>query len=468
MTLKPIIATLLLAAAMFPARAQQLSLDSCIHLALQKNKEIKAAHATYEKYQFKNKELHGYGLPKISLVGMDMLSTFKGRLTMNISDPIAQNLSMSLQESFPLLFPDSHRAIIEQFLSDRLKDYNPQIGYKAKNIFLGALTLEQPIYAGGRITTAGKMGRIGQEMARLGVDLSREEVIVQVCESYQLLGKAKELHTVALKYDSLMDHLLHDVECAVESGMRASNELLTVKVKKNDARLKVHQAESGIRLAKMNLCHLVGLPLDSEIDIIIEDDDMELPVVLDGSVKNRTEYAILEMKTELARGQVRLEQAELMPQAGMILQGAAVHGFDVMSQNMLDGQPFVNAMLVVKVPIYSGGQTRNKVQAAKRDLLIQQLEQQDLEEKMNLQLQQESGLVQDACLELDMRKSNFEQCKENMRMAEKSYLSGMVPLSTLFEAQLMWQQAYAELAESEYRLKAQIVKWKKAAGLLQY
>jgi hypothetical protein len=38
-----------------------------------------------------------------------------------------------------------------------------------------------------------------------------------------------------------------------------------VGVKKDEAQLKLRQAENGLRLARMNLCRIVGLPLLTEI-----------------------------------------------------------------------------------------------------------------------------------------------------------------------------------------------------------
>ena len=61
------------------------------------------------------------------------------------------------------------------------------------------------------------------------------------------------------------------------------------------------QAENGIRLARMNLCQLIGLPLHTPIDIEPDKDSDSFAVIdLHASITDRTEYQLLDMKTKLA------------------------------------------------------------------------------------------------------------------------------------------------------------------------
>ena len=120
----------------------------------------------------------------------------------------------------------------------------------------------------------------------------------------------------------------------------------------------------------------------------------------------------------------------------------------------------------LKIPLFHGLETRHKVAAAKEELAQSQLMKEDLAGKLNLDLQQQANLVDEAQLEVSLRQRNLEQCEENLRISRKAYSVGMEKLSDLLTAQLLWQQAYAELVESRYQLKVKMMKWKKAAGLI--
>ena len=86
---------------------------------------------------------------------------------------------------------------------------------------------------------------------------------------------------------------------------------------------------------------------------------------------------------------------------------------------------------------------------------------------MNLDLQQQANDVDEAQLELQLRKRNLEQCEENLHLSRSAYSVGMETLSDLLTAQVLWQEAYAQLVESRYMAKVKMMKWRKAAGRIQ-
>lgn len=429
-----ILCLFLLAGSPLHLLAQQVySLDRCVQMALESNKDIQAAKHKQQKYEYEKKALYANYFPNVSLSASDAYST--------LSDEQALDLGLGM--------------------------FTPTLNYKVKNILSGSVQVVQPLYMGGKITAGYKMGQIGAQMASLNEALTREQTIVAVYEGYFLLVKAKELRVVALKYDSLLVQLTNDVHSALEHGMVSRNEEMKVQVKKNEAELKIRQAENGIRLARMNLCQLIGLPLNTPIEIEPDKDSDSFAMIdPNASITDRTEYQLLEMKTQLAEQQVKLQKANLLPQLGLVAQAAMIDGMEVAGTKMFKYKPMVNAMVSLKVPIFHMGQTNNKVRAAKEELDQQRQEQQSLCEKMDLELQRQVNEVDEANLELAMRKRNLDQCEENLRISRKSYDVGYETLSDLLTAQLLWQQAYAELVETKYQLKSKLIKWRKAAGKL--
>lgn len=446
-------------------KAQVYSLDSCVVLALENNKEIKAAQHQANKYAYNRQALHANYFPNISLHLVDLYSTVNASSTVNIASSIGQYTGEQLHESLPYVVSEAMQERITRYLTKQLGQLNPEVDFKVKNLFNASVVVEQPLYMGGKISAADRMGAIGEKMAVLGEQLSREEIIVAVYEGYQLLSRAKEMAVVAHLYDSLLTKLSHDVESAMKHGMASRNDVMKVMVKKNDAELKIRQAENGIRLARMNLCQMIGLPLHTPIDT--EDGDAEeLNVVIekDVSLESRTEYLLLELKTSLAEQKVRLEVAEYRPQIAFLLQGGLLDGMEILNEKMFKHQPYLNVGAVVKVPLFHASEGSNKIRAAKEELRQERMNQENYTEKMNLEIQQEANHVDEALLELSLRKRNLEQCAENLRISRKTYDVGMESLSDLLTAQLLWQQAYADVVDSKFQVKINMMKWRKAAG----
>ncbi|MBQ9546720.1 MAG: TolC family protein [Bacteroidales bacterium] len=444
--------------------AQTYTLDSCVAMALRSNKEIQAAHHQTAKYHYTNKALYANYLPKVSLYAADIFSTIHASSTVDVSGAVGRFTGDQLNQAMPYFVTESVKQRISNQVAARLSSLDPDIDFHSRNMLTASIMVEQPIYMGGKITAGSRMGAIGEKMSMLGEQMSREEIIVAVYEGYQLFMKAKEMRVVALMYDSLLVQLTHDVNSAIKHGMASHNDEMKVMVKKNDAELKVRQAENGVRLARMNLCQLIGLPLDSQIDVIDDNTALETVDLKNVALENRTEYMLLELKTQLAEQKVKLQVADYRPQIGMMMQVGVMDGLELMGEKMFAHQPYFNIGAVVKMPIYHGGEGVNKIRAARAELEQERMNQENLNEKMNLEVQQMANYVDEAILELSMRQRNVEQCEENLRISRKAYSVGMESLSELLTAQLLWQQAYAEQVESKFQVKIKMMKWRKAAG----
>ena len=311
------------------------------------------------------------------------------------------------------------------------------------------------------------MGKLGTQMASLGEKLTAEQTVVAVHEAYQLMVKAKEMREVAVQYDSLLAQLTSDVQSALRNGMVSHTEEMKVMVKKSEAELQIKQAENGIRLARMNLCQIVGLPIDDKIDVI-PSDDVLLSTYIDTQdlTTRRTEYQLLELKSQLAEQQVKLERSNLLPQLGLVANASVLDGMEMGGKKMFEREGIFNVAVALTIPIFHGNQSRNKVKAAKEEAQRLRTEQASLCEKMLLEQQQLANEVEEARMELVMRQQNLDQCAENLRVSRMSYSVGYETLSDLLEAQVLWQKAYAELVETKYLLNIKAVKWRKTAGTL--
>ena len=455
---------------LFPTavNAQVYSLDSCVRMALDYNKRIEAARWQTKRYEHNRKALFANFFPNIKGSVSGLYSTMSRSATLDIASPWAWTMAEKVQSLAPRWISDNMKEQLAQRWTGKLSPLNPEIEMKVKGMFAANVQIEQPLYMGGKIKAGYEMGRIGEQMSQLGESVVREEVILKVYDAYQLMVKAKELHVVAQKYDSLLIQLTHDVEKAIEHGMASRNEKLKVQVKKNEAQLRILEAENGIVLARMNLCQLIGLPLSSDIDVETDEDLTTGDCSVDqlASHYDRTEAQILDRQVMLASQQVKIEKSAYRPEVGLGVMAGVVDGLEFLDRKFFRHKPVITAVLTVKVPIYHAGEVRHKVAAAKADLERQRLERADYLEKMDLELMQKANQVNETMRELQLREKYLEECGENLRISRKSYDVGLETLSDLLTAQVLWQEAYANRVETRYKLKSRWMEWRKAAGRL--
>ena len=445
------------------ASAQQLTLEQCREKALEHNKSLSSAKLKLEQTTFDQKSYKANFYPKISLLALDFYNTAKGDLSIDGGHLPIYNYAAAYGQYVPnvTVNPDG------SYLLNQYADFPTQtMEWKVKNVFVGGISLMEPLYAGGKISTAYNMSKLGVNMASENIRLTESEVIVKTDEAYYLAIKAKELGDVARSYKTLLEELKKNVEGAFRHGMSTRNDIMKVQVKMNEADLSIQKADNGYRLAIMNLCHIIGLPLDSHIEPLPSSTAGSIATVGTDLISQRPEYAILQNKTELARQNVKLTKSDYLPTVAAGATYTYANGGELAGKKLLDNGA-ATVGIAVKVPIHLFGDATNKIRSARAAYQIAQLEEQDLDEQMQLELAQCRNNADEAQTEVALCEKALEQAAENMRLSKQQYEVGFETLSDYLETQANWQQRSADLVNARCQLMLAQTKLLKASGQLR-
>src|SRR5690606_9986927 len=192
-----------------------------------------------------------------------------------------------------------------------------ELSLKPNGTYIAGLSTEMPIYVGGKISSAYKMSKIGVEMARLNETNTKNEVVLLAVQAYWTYVETLELEKTAQMYIDLVKQLEKDVTNSYDAGMVPRNDLLKVQVKLNEIELQLLRVENGVRLSRMNLCHVVGLPLNSDITI---EQELECDIKKDIPMPNlfsRPEYELSSKQIEIKEQQVQIVKSEFLPRLGI-------------------------------------------------------------------------------------------------------------------------------------------------------
>lgn len=435
----------------FGVKGQEtLSLQDCREMALKHNKEMAAAVKQTQGARYLQKSYKGNFFPNFSAYGADMYGTMDGSLNipggnLPVFIPVRPDFNVPIGLAY---FPGI------------------DLNLKVKNVIMAGVSVEQPLYMGGKIFAAYNMSKLGYQASRLNERLTASEVILETENSYALLVKAKEMLKVANTYHSLLAELMKVVQSAHKHGLKPKNDVLKVQVKLNESELSIRKAENACRLATMNLCHLIGQPLTSDLDIDATYPAVDMPKSRElATIAERPEYGMLDKKVDIARQEVKLTRSELLPKVGVRGSYDYMNGLKINEQKLFDKGSF-SVMVNVSVPIFHFGERYNKVRASKMKLEQARLEQSNLNEKMMLELTQAENNLDEARLEADLADRSLDQATENQRVSKSQYEAGLETLSDHLEAQALWQQAYATQVDAHFQLYLQHVKYLKAAGRL--
>lgn len=430
---------------------ETLSLKQCRDMALKYNKEIAASFKQTESAGYTVKSYRGNFFPNFTASGTGLYSTVDGNLGLP-----GGNLPTFLPDATGQPFPNGGFA------------YFPGIdlNYKVNTLYMGGVQVEQPLYMGGKIRAAYQMSLLGKEMAQLNETLTATEVILKTDEAYVQVVKAKEMKVVADKYNAVLLELMKNVESARRHGLKPQNDVLKVQVKLNESELSIRKAENALRLATMNLCHYIGRPLTTNIQVAPDFPQIEQDIPLQASdITTRPEYDLLNKQVSIAQQQIKLSRSELLPHVGVKGSYDYIHGLELNGQDLFDKGSF-SVFLNVSIPLFHFGERSHKVRAAQAKLEQTRLEQENLNEQMLLELAQAVNNLDEAQLEKELAERSLEQATENMRVSKSQYENGLETLSDHLEAQALWQQAYETKVDAHFQLYLKYINYLKAAGKL--
>jgi outer membrane protein TolC len=340
------------------------------------------------------------------------------------------------------------------------------LNLRLSGTYFAGVGVEQPVFMGGKILAAHRMSRIGRDMAALNSRLTRAEIIVRTDEAYWQHLRALETKKTALAFKEVVGELLQNVQHAEKSGMKMRNDLLKVQVQMHRAELQLQKADNAIRLSRMNLCQVMGLPLTTEIALAPGFPDTgDVAPAPEESRSARPEYALLEKQIELKSQQVRLVRADFLPQVGVAANYGYMHGLELNGTPLIDRASF-SALLSVKIPLFHWGEGVNKVRAARAEKRIMEWQRDELAEKMDLEAQQARDRLGESQLEVEMSALALEQAEENLKTTRHQYEAGMESLASYLEAQTLWHQAALTLLESRIARRLNETYYLKAAGTL--
>lgn len=416
---------------------QLLTLEQCREMALGSNKQAVIAEQTAEQASYDVKAYRANFLPKFSATGAYLLS----------SNSMSETIEMPAELSFIPNIP---------------------LELKINNTYMLGVQAEQPLYMGGKLRAAYKMSQIGKQMSETNKALTRTEIIARTDAAYWTCVKVRELHLSAVKYKEVVSELLRVVDNAYKVGMKQRNDVLKVQVKLNEAELQLRRAENAIKLARMNLCHVIGLPLDSPVSISESFPESEvsggnnMPAA---DITLRPEYTLLTQQIDLQHQQTRLTRSDFLPSVGVMGSYSYVNGLKLNGMKLFDDTGFT-ALFSVNIPLFEWGKGYNKMKSARVQENIAKLNRLDAEEKMTLEVAQALNALDEAQLETELTTSSLAQAEENMNVSRQQYEAGMETLADYLEAQTVWQKAASDHINAKASLQLSQTNYLKAAGRL--
>lgn len=428
------------------AFAQTYTLEQIKDSALQNNIAVRSARYDIEAAQQQRKEAFTKYFPNISGKGF-WFNANKGmaQTTINPADFISPELQSTLGTLFPV---EALGALVSPIDISMLK-----------NGTVGSLMAVQPVFVGGQIINGNKLAKVGEDVSRLQLQLSEQEV-EKTAEQYfwQLASLQEKMKTIDA-VDTLLRDIHKDVDVAVRAGVALPNDRLQVEIRQNDIesqKLKLANAISIVRLLMTQYCGLrdtsfaITYQTDVSSPLLSKQDHQQ-------ALLSTAEYQLLGKQVEATSLQKKLAVGQNLPSVAV---GAGYNYHNLLDNDHHFGMVFATVSLPISD--WWGGS-----HAIKRKAIAYQKAQEqqaDNAELLKIRMQNAWNGVEESYQQLQITQKSIVQAEENLRLHRNYYQAGTCRMSDFLEAQLLYQQACDKHTDAFAAYQNKLLEYRQAVG----
>jgi len=308
----------------------------------------------------------------------------------------------------------------------------------------GMATVSVPLFSGFRIQAARESARYLAQAAKLDADRDREAVIQNTIAAYSNLYKATVAVNLVRENLKQSQQRVADFTNMEKNGILARNDLLKAQLQQSNIEVALTQAESDLKIARINMNIMLGLPEDTGLEL----DTSFLAQAVRGSdgrsvteweqlaLQKRKDAASLQAHEKAAFAGIRSARADYFP--SLALTGGYV------AANIPQVLTITNAVNVgigLKYNLSSLWKAGSKVENARNQLHAVQINEEMLADNIHLQVNRayENYLV--SRKKIDMYQKAIEQAAENYRITKNKHDNSLATTTDLLEADVADLQA---------------------------
>ncbi len=423
------------------AQTFQLSLEQALQIGFTNNVNVQTAQIEQLKSKFLKQESASYLYPNIT-----------GGLgyNRNIKPPVFFFPSFDADPNTGTLIINDKKLVPVNAASDNVYDLRT--------------TFTMPIYNQNIIK--------GLQIAKLNEKLQNENFMltkVQIRDEIQityfntLLKKKKK--KVAEKSIANAERNLLFIKSQFEQGLVKASDTLTVHINVESMKAGLLRTENAIKQSKNLLKYLVGLPIETNIQLtdgLSFKEMMEERKSIDFML--RPEFRINKLNADIAKKQISMERSRYLPDLQFISQYQILtQANDFQFRDYKYPQAFFVG-IQLNVPIFDGFRTNSKVQFAKAQLRQTEIQQTDLKNKINLEVQNAIDNLNEAKANYELQSNLIKSTQQNLDLVTDRWKQGLVRFIEVSEAELELIKAQITQTGALHQYKLAQIAYQRASG----
>jgi len=344
----------------------------------------------------------------------------------------------------------------------------PGVPPSGPNTYSTGLSLNWPLYTGGRVSSGISMAELGLETSRAEYQSRHAQTVYRTLNSYINLLKAAETVELSRRSVEMVEEHLAMVELNYELGAASGTDLLETEIRLSQAKQGAARAEHGKNLAEMNFRNLLGMYEEEKLvlaGVRSIDRDFVFP-----SQEEATAVA-LESRTELVtlRNYLALAKENLQSAKGFWKPNVVVVGnYGTDRRSSLEfSDPTWTLSLAVEANLFSGGGNRATIK--EREAAVEKAEYtyRQAVEGIKLEIKQKYIGIAEALQTLELAGLTLRQAEENYDFTQARYKLGAAGNLEVLTAQNTLNQCRFEKLAAGYDYFLAAMELYQAMGMIE-
>ncbi|HLR49841.1 MAG TPA: TolC family protein [Candidatus Sphingobacterium stercoripullorum] len=333
------------------------------------------------------------------------------------------------------------------------------------------LALNQQLF-NQTVFTGLKAAKSTREFYQINQTLTEEQLIEKVANGYY------DVYTTRLQLATLDNNLNNTTKTQgvisglVENGLAKQIDLDRIVVAIKNLQAQRQQLISALDLKENALKFIIGMNIETEIELPEESFDIKLAQYSDTSnINRRTEIQLLEKQSEMLELNKKAKLSEYYPSLALTANYGYLgfgNSFPIFSKDKgVQWSNFSGIGLSLSVPIFNGGATKARVQQAEIDIQKARFELEDTKLALSLANENAKTQIKNTLITINSNRENVDLAKKDLEDTENNYKNGLATLTDLLDAETAYADAQNNLNTSLLDYKIAEIQLIKANGELK-
>jgi len=331
--------------------------------------------------------------------------------------------------------------------------------FGTENNFTAGITLNQPLYSGGRTLTALKIASLAKKLVRHSIRQATQDLKFQVYNTFYGTLLAQDVLQVNLESLRLAEDNLDQVQKMYDQGVSAEFDLLRARVAVANLQPAVIKARNDAKIAMDALKNMLGIELGMAVDLVADFDSSNFilpPVDRETAeqelLKNRPELNMSELNTSINKKLITMASSGYKPVLNFSTSLQYQRQFDRGGVFDRSWDRSINSVVSLQIPIFDSWRTPSQVKQAKVEYTQSRLQDQAVRKAMILDFEQSMGRYLESRNRLAAQGDAVELARRGLAIANVRFESGVGTQLEVADARLSLSVAEINRASAYHDL----------------